>query len=222
MASLTLTVFQLEGTAPEKTLGLLKKGVSNYVAVDLLDVVYLVSETSPNELFILASWGNDAAVERAGNLWKERSAALKSIGINPDLQQTLVFKVVKEFQRYHLSAQTASISVGRVADPQLSLEQALDWVKLSSKEYLINWPGLVRHRMAHTFDGSNLILLHNDWVSEKSRQEYLVKYSESYQAAASKAGVKYLFSAGKRLDTFKAKLAISQPTALKSKPDASL
>lgn len=218
MKLLTLTVFQLEGITPEKAVEIVKKGASSYLPLDLLEVVYLTNDASPEELLILTSWGSQDAVKRASALWKERLPALRNIGLKPDLQRTTVFKVVKEFQRYHLTPQAASLSLGRIASPELSMEQALDWLKKSAKEYLLSRPELVRHRMAHTMDGSNLILFHNDWLSTEGWQQYRAKYSELYQAAVAKVGLEYLFTASKLLDTFRVEVTISEPTALKSKP----
>jgi hypothetical protein len=218
MKLLTLTVFQLEGITPEKAVEIVKKGAASYLSLDLQEVVYLTNDASPEELLILTSWGSQDAVKRAAGLWKERLTALQNVGLRPDLQRTTVFRVVKEFQRYHLTPQAATISLGRIANPELSMEQALDFLKKSAKEYLISWPDLVRHRLAHTTDGSNIILFHNDWVSTEGWQAYRTKYNELYQVAVAKVGLEYLFTASKLLDTFKVEVTVSKPTALKSKP----
>jgi hypothetical protein len=146
--------------------------------------------------------------------------ALQKAGLKADLQRTTVFKVVREFQRYHLNAQSASISVGRIDDSDVKLEQAMEWVKKSTQEFLINWPGLVRHRTAHTFDGSNLILFHNDWVSKEAWETYRAAFSARYLDAAAKSGVvEYLYTANNFLDTFKAKVTEDEPPEPLADPD---
>lgn len=212
MSLLSLTVYRMDSTTPEQALAMLKTTALDYIAYDLQDTVYLLNQAASDEILVLGSWPSLEAYQKAA-AFSRRSKALNTLpGLTRIPERHYFFSVVKDFRRFHLTAQTTSILLYRLIKPGLTIEKAMEEAKIRAKHKIFVWPGLVQYRLGRALNNQPLLLMRNDWVSAQSRLDYLLQRTQNHRAWLKRVGLENLYEATTLLDFYKPPPATPKPS----------
>lgn len=199
MSIIGLSVYKLNNITPEQAALFLKEIVQEYNSKERLEAYYLVNQNQPDELITVgyvANWDKLMQVSR----WAEDNKVWQRMpNIVMDESRSYSFEIVKEFRRYHLTAETTSLTLYRKTNPAISAEEALALAKARSK-VPIAWPELVHYRLGRCLNDPDMLLMCNDWYSSRSRAEYMEQYALDYRNWLREVGYEYIYLAANPVD----------------------
>ncbi|HEX2915524.1 MAG TPA: hypothetical protein VH186_32490 [Chloroflexia bacterium] len=203
MSIINLSVYQLKDIAPVQAAEQLKLLVPQFIRFDLQETLYLTSGNNEQELVVLSRWPDLRALADATSQFRENKLYQPVPGISLDVQRAYNFRVVKEFQRFHLAAQTTSVLLYRLVNTHTNIDKVIESAKQHDAANLFSFSGLVHYWLGVSLNNQQpLVLMRNDWLSEEARQLYLGNKGESHREWVKKAGLEFLQQASTLVSAF--------------------
>lgn len=197
-----LLIYKLQNNLTlEQAVAQLKEVAREYAVKDRFEVHYLLNQNQPQELVTVTFWQNMEKMEAAAK-WTADNKVLERIpNITVDWERAYMFQVVKEFQRYHLTAESASVILYRKINPATSQEEAVKSAVARSK-IPIAWPGLVHYRLGRCLNNPDFLFTCNNWQNTQSHNEYLEQHALDYRNWLQSAGFEYIYMATDQIDVY--------------------